>query len=97
MEIFAFDLKEQQVEFQVPSDPLTDTAWTALLGRIYVRRGPRNSPSPPPTFLDRDSQDPAGSSPICIIWPDTSARGKTLSARDNDSAQGRTASGIPAT
>jgi hypothetical protein len=26
MEIFVSDLKEQQVEFQVPSDPLTDTA-----------------------------------------------------------------------
>jgi hypothetical protein len=37
MEIFASDLKEQHVEFQVPSDPLTDTAWSALLGRIYVR------------------------------------------------------------
>ena len=38
-EILATDLKERGVQFQVPSDPLTDTAWAALLKRIYVRSG----------------------------------------------------------
>lgn len=58
MEIFASDLKDQHVEFQVPSDPLTDTAWTALLARIYVRTCAAQFPSPPPKFRDRTRRTP---------------------------------------
>jgi hypothetical protein len=36
MSIFTADLRHQGVDFQVPSDPLTDTAWILLLQRIYV-------------------------------------------------------------
>jgi hypothetical protein len=36
MEILASDLKKRHVEFQVPSDPLKDTAWIVLLERTYV-------------------------------------------------------------
>jgi hypothetical protein len=63
MEIFASDLKEQHVEFQVPSDPLTDTAWTALLARIYVRTCAAQFSIATTKVSRQDSQDPAGSSP----------------------------------
>jgi hypothetical protein len=33
--IFSADLRRRGVEFQVPSEPLTDPAWTLLLQRIY--------------------------------------------------------------
>jgi hypothetical protein len=36
MAIFAADLRHRSVDFQVPSDPLADTAWILLLQRIYV-------------------------------------------------------------
>jgi hypothetical protein len=35
MEIFTADLRQRNVDFQVPSDPLADTAWILLLQRIY--------------------------------------------------------------
>jgi hypothetical protein len=34
--IFAADLRHRSVDFQVPSDPLADTAWILLLQRIYA-------------------------------------------------------------
>ncbi len=36
MEIFTADLRHRSVDFQVPSDPLADTAWILLLQRIYA-------------------------------------------------------------
>jgi hypothetical protein len=36
MAIFAADLRHRSVDFQVPSDPLADTAWILLLQRIYA-------------------------------------------------------------
>jgi len=36
MAIFTADLRHRSVDFQVPSDPLVDTAWTRLLQRIYA-------------------------------------------------------------
>jgi hypothetical protein len=36
MEIFTADLRQRHVDFQVPCDPLTDTAWILLLQRIYA-------------------------------------------------------------
>ncbi len=36
MEIFTADLRDQNVDFQVSSDPLADTAWILLLQRIYA-------------------------------------------------------------
>jgi hypothetical protein len=36
MEIFTADLRQRRVDFQVPSDPLADTAWILLLQRIYA-------------------------------------------------------------
>jgi hypothetical protein len=36
MEIFIADLRHRGVNFQVPSDPLSDTAWILLLQRVYV-------------------------------------------------------------
>jgi len=36
MAIFAADLRQRSVDFQVPSDPLADTAWILLLQRIYA-------------------------------------------------------------
>ena len=36
MAIFTADLRHRSVDFQVPSDPLADTAWILLLQRIYV-------------------------------------------------------------
>jgi hypothetical protein len=35
MAIFAADLRRRSVDFQMPSDPLADTAWILLLQRIY--------------------------------------------------------------
>jgi hypothetical protein len=63
MEILASDLKERHVEFQVPSDPLTDTAWIALLARIYGRRPTAQFSVATTNVSGQDSQDPAGSSP----------------------------------
>ena len=37
--IFTADLRRRRVDFQVPSDPLTDTAWILLLQRIYADSG----------------------------------------------------------
>lgn len=34
--IFTADLRHRSVDFQVPSDPLADTAWILLLQRIYA-------------------------------------------------------------
>jgi hypothetical protein len=39
MSILAADLGHRHVDFQMPSDPLTDTAWILLLQRIYVDSG----------------------------------------------------------
>jgi len=36
MAIFTADLRHRSVDFQVPSDPLADTAWILLLQRIYA-------------------------------------------------------------
>jgi hypothetical protein len=36
MSIFSTDLRHRGVDFQVPSDPLADTAWILLLQRIYA-------------------------------------------------------------
>jgi hypothetical protein len=36
MEIFTANLRHQSVDFQVPSDPLADTAWILQLQRIYA-------------------------------------------------------------
>ncbi len=36
MEIFVTDLRNRCIDFHVPSDPLTDTAWILLLQRIYA-------------------------------------------------------------
>jgi hypothetical protein len=36
MAIFTADLRHRGVDFQVPSDPLDDTAWILLLQRIYA-------------------------------------------------------------
>ena len=36
MSVFTADLRRRRVDFQVPSDPLTDTAWILLLQRIYA-------------------------------------------------------------
>jgi hypothetical protein len=36
MAVFTADLRRRCVDFQVPSDPLTDTAWILLLQRIYA-------------------------------------------------------------
>lgn len=36
MAVFTADLRRRSVNFQVPSDPLSDTAWILLLQRIYA-------------------------------------------------------------
>jgi hypothetical protein len=36
MSIFSADLGHRSVDFQVPSDPLADTAWLLLLQRVYA-------------------------------------------------------------
>jgi hypothetical protein len=36
MAVFTADLRRRYVDFQVPSDPLADTAWILLLQRIYA-------------------------------------------------------------
>jgi hypothetical protein len=36
IEIFTADLRHRNMNFQVPADPLTDTAWILLLQRVYV-------------------------------------------------------------
>jgi hypothetical protein len=36
MSIFTADLRHRKVDFQVPCDPLADTAWILLLQRIYA-------------------------------------------------------------
>ena len=36
MAIFTADLRHRRVDFQVPSDPLVDTAWILMLQRIYA-------------------------------------------------------------
>jgi hypothetical protein len=36
MEIFIADLRHRGVDFHIPSDPLSDTAWILLLQRIYI-------------------------------------------------------------
>jgi len=36
MSIFTADLRHRRVDFQVPSDPLADTAWILLLQRVYA-------------------------------------------------------------
>jgi hypothetical protein len=38
MEIFIADLRHRGIDFEVPSDPLADTAWILLLQRTYVDR-----------------------------------------------------------
>ena len=37
MEIFVADLRRRSIDFHVPSDPLSDTAWILMLQRIYVK------------------------------------------------------------
>jgi hypothetical protein len=36
MAIFTADLRHRDIDFQVPSGPLTDTAWILMLQRTYV-------------------------------------------------------------
>ena len=36
MAVFLADLRHRGIDFHVPSDPLTDTAWILLLQRIYA-------------------------------------------------------------
>ena len=36
MAIFTADLRHRNVDFQVPSEPLADTAWILLLQRVYA-------------------------------------------------------------
>ncbi len=36
MEIFTADLRHRGIDFQVPSDPLTDTPWILLLQRVHA-------------------------------------------------------------
>jgi hypothetical protein len=36
MEIFTADLRHRNMDFQVPVDPLADTAWILLLQRVYA-------------------------------------------------------------
>jgi hypothetical protein len=36
MAIFTMDLRHRGADFQMPSDPLADTAWILLLQRIYA-------------------------------------------------------------
>jgi hypothetical protein len=36
MAIFTADLRHRNVHFQVPSEPLADTAWILLLQRVYA-------------------------------------------------------------
>jgi hypothetical protein len=36
MAVFTTDLRHRRVDFQVPSNPLADTAWILLLQRVYV-------------------------------------------------------------
>jgi hypothetical protein len=36
MAIFTANLRRRNVDFQVPADPLADTAWMLLLQRIYA-------------------------------------------------------------
>jgi hypothetical protein len=43
MAIFAADLRRRSVKFQMPSDPLADTAWILLLQRVYA--GPKAIPN----------------------------------------------------
>ena len=40
MEVFTADLRQRKVEFEVPADPLRDTAWILLLQRIYADSPP---------------------------------------------------------
>jgi hypothetical protein len=35
MSIFAADLRRRNIDFRIPSDPLPDSEWMALLDRIY--------------------------------------------------------------
>ena len=39
MAIFTADLRHRHVDFQVPSDPLANTAWILLLQRVYADSG----------------------------------------------------------
>lgn len=36
MEIFTADLRHRRIDFHVPCDPLSDTAWILMLQRIYI-------------------------------------------------------------
>jgi hypothetical protein len=38
MAILTADLRHRSVDFQIPSDPLTDTTWILLLQRVYADR-----------------------------------------------------------
>ena len=40
MEIFTADLRRRGIDFHVPSDPLSDTAWIVTLQRTYVHTTP---------------------------------------------------------
>ena len=37
MEIFIADLRRRSIDFHIPSDPLSDTAWILMLQQIYVK------------------------------------------------------------
>jgi hypothetical protein len=36
MAIFTAELRRRSVDFQIPSDPLSDTAWILLLQRVFA-------------------------------------------------------------
>jgi hypothetical protein len=38
MEIFIADLRHRGINFHLPSDPLSDSAWILLLQQAYVHR-----------------------------------------------------------
>jgi hypothetical protein len=40
LEIFRNDLRRRAVEFEEPSDPLTNTEWTGLVYQVYAQKGP---------------------------------------------------------
>jgi hypothetical protein len=40
MAIFTADLRQRRTDFQMPSDPLNDTAWILLLQQIYAHPTP---------------------------------------------------------
>jgi hypothetical protein len=85
MEILAKDLKKRQVEFQVPSDPLTDTEWIVLLERIYVRTRARQFSVVTASVSGQDSQDSAGTHHRRSAHPEGGVGAHSHDGRDDPS------------